>query len=101
MRLKTVEIKMKRLFNEHLKRNVITLSGSWRFALDPENVGMKNGWQNGLPEYETVIVPSVWNNELRLLNYEGLGWYETSFVSNGGTVMLEFESVMTMLIAFE
>ena len=86
---------MKRLFDEHLKRNVITLSGSWRFALDPENVGMESGWQNGLPTYDTVIVPSVWNNELRLLNYEGLGWYETSFTSSGGTAMLEFESVMT------
>ena len=86
---------MKRLFNEHLKRNVITLSGAWRFALDPEMRGLENGWQNGLPKYETVITPSVWNNELGLLNYEGLGWYETSFISNGGTVMLEFESVMT------
>jgi beta-glucuronidase len=86
---------MKRLFNEHLKRNVITLSGAWRFAPDPENAGLDNGWQNGLPKYETVIVPSVWNNELGMLNYEGLAWYETSFVSDGGTLMLEFESVMT------
>ena len=86
---------MKRLFNEHLKRNVITLSGAWRFATDPKNAGLDNGWQNGLPKYETVIVPSVWNGELGMLNYEGLAWYETSFVSDGGTLMLEFESVMT------
>ena len=86
---------MKRLFDEHLKRNVITLSGAWHFATDPDCVGLEKGWQNGLPSYETVIVPSVWNNELRLLNYEGLGWYEKKFQTNGGTIMLEFESVMT------
>ncbi|MBQ8164113.1 MAG: beta-glucuronidase [Clostridia bacterium] len=86
---------MKRLFNEHIKRNIIELSGAWRFLLDPDNIGEDNGWQNGLPDGETVIVPSVWNNELGHLNYEGCGWYEKKFITNGGTLLLQFESVMT------
>lgn len=86
---------MKRLFNEHLKRNVIDLSGAWRFLLDTENDGEAQGWNNGLPNGETVIVPSVWNNELRLLNYEGCGWYEKKLKTTEGTLLLEFESVMT------
>ena len=87
---------MKRLFSEHLKRNVIELSGTWRFLADQDNKGEEKGWQNGLPGGDTIIVPSVWNNELGLLNFEGCGWYEKSFISNGGTIMLEFESAMTL-----
>ena len=86
---------MKRLFKEHEKRNVIDLDGNWQFKLDRDNVGEKEGWQNGLTDSETVIVPSCWNNELRLLNYEGLAWYEKKFITNGGTLRLEFGSVMT------
>jgi len=86
---------MKRLFNEHRTRDVIELSGVWSFKLDAENKGVDGNWQNGLSDAETTIVPSCWNNELRLLNYEGAVWYEKSFDTNGGTLMLEFESVMT------
>ena len=87
---------MKRLFSEHLKRSIIELSGTWRFLADQDNKGEEKGWQNGLPNADTIIVPSVWNNELGLLNFEGCGWYEKSFISNGGTIMLEFESAMTL-----
>ena len=86
---------MKRLFNEHEKRKVTSLSGAWKFSFDPEKKGMKEGWQNGLPCGETVIVPSVWNNELRNLMFEGWGWYEKKFKTQGGTLYFEFESVMT------
>ena len=86
---------MKRLFDEHKIRNVIDLNGTWSFKLDPDNVGEAEGWQNGF-DGETVVVPSVWNNELRLLNYEGCGWYMRKFDTEGGTLLLEFESVMTL-----
>ncbi len=86
---------MKRLFANHYKRNVIELSGAWKFLLDPDGVGESEGWQNGLPSGETVIVPSVWNNELGHLNFEGCGWYERKFTTKGGTLLFEFESVMT------
>ena len=87
---------MKRLFSEHNIRISTELSGAWKFLLDPNDVGENEGWQNGLPSGETVIVPSVWNNELRLLNYEGAAWYEKKFRTNGGTLRFEFESVMTL-----
>ena len=86
---------MKRLFNEHVKRSVLDLDGAWRFRTDPDDVGEAEGWQNGLSDAQTVIVPSVWNNELGMLCYEGLGWYEKKFVSTESTLYLEFGSVMT------
>lgn len=86
---------MKRLFNEHAKRKVIDLNGSWLFKLDENKIGENEGWQNGLTDAEIVTVPSCWNNELGLLNYEGMAWYEKKFLTNGGTLRLEFGSVMT------
>ncbi|MBQ9120782.1 MAG: beta-glucuronidase [Clostridia bacterium] len=86
---------MKRLFSEHITRKVTDLSGSWRFLTDPKDEGEKNGWAGGLPSGETVIVPSQWNNELGLLNYDGSAWYEKRFYTDGGTLRFEFESVMT------
>ena len=86
---------MKRLFNDHVKRGVTELSGAWRFLTDPQCVGLKENWYLGLPDGETVIVPSVWNNELGMLNYEGACWYEKTFYTEGGTLLFEFESVMS------
>ena len=87
---------MRRLFDEHVKRNVIDLNGTWGFKIDRDNVGEAEGWQNGLPCGDETTVPSCWNNELRLLNYEGCCWYERKFRTEGGTLLLEFESVMTL-----
>ena len=86
---------MKRLFDEHKLRKVTSLDGAWKFTLDPDKKGISEGWQNGLPVGETVIIPSVWNNELRNLMFEGWGWYEKKFTANGGTLFFQFESVMT------
>lgn len=87
---------MKRLFKEHEIRNVIDLNGNWLFLTDPDNKGEENGWQAKLPsEAKTVIIPSLWNNELGLLCYTGKAWYEKQFKTQGGTLRLEFGSVMT------
>lgn len=86
---------MNRLFAEHKKRVVIDLCGAWKFRIDPDDIGENEGWYKSLPEGETVIVPSTWCNELGLLTYEGCGWYEKKFETNGGTLCLEFGSVMT------
>lgn len=91
---------MKRLFNEHIVRCVSELSGAWKFKADKEDVGEKEGWEKGSFGGESVIVPSVWNNELGLLNYDGAGWYEKKFYSQGGTLLFEFESVMTKADVF-
>ena len=86
---------MKRIFNEHLIRKATSLDGSWKFSIDPSDVGEKEGWQKKLPSGDTVVVPSCWNNELRLLNYTGAAWYEKEFYTDGGTLRFEFESVMS------
>ena len=86
---------MNRLFNTHETRKTYDLNGNWLFKIDSDNIGEAEGWQNGLTDAETVIVPSCWNNELRLLNYEGCAWYERKFKTSGGTLRLEFGSVMT------
>jgi len=52
---------MRRLFDEHTKRKVTYLDGSWKFIADPENIGEANNYQCGLGDVKTVIVPSVWN----------------------------------------
>ncbi len=86
---------MRRLFDEHIKRQVTYLDGSWKFLLDRDNSGESKSWENGLQNADTVIVPSVWNSELGLLEYEGVAWYEKEFFFGGGTARIVFEAVMT------
>ena len=90
---------MKRLFDQHKVRKTVDLNGAWKFKLDPDNVGEKECWWTGLNESETVIVPSCWNNDLRLLNYEGMAWYQKEFeITNEDSIaslLFEFGSVMT------
>lgn len=86
---------MKRAFNQHIVRRTADLSGIWRFLQDSDGIGEKNGWYKGLPDGASVAVPSVWNNDIGLLNYEGACWYEKRFYTESPTVRLEFESVMT------
>ena len=87
---------MIRLFKEHEIRRTHDLCGVWQFKLDPDKIGTENGWENGFDDGKTVIVPSVWNTELGLLNYEGAVWYQKKFQFAGGTLRIEFESVMTL-----
>ena len=90
---------MRRLFDEHKIRKTVDLNGSWKFKLDPDNVGKEQGWFNGWSDGETVIVPSCWNNELRLLNYEGAAWYQREFeiteADGCPDLLFNFDSVMT------
>lgn len=54
-------------------RNRLDLSGIWDFKIDPDEVGEKEGWFNGLSEARPVAVPSSWNEQYEeLLNYLGL-----------------------------
>jgi len=85
-----------RLFTEHKKRKVQSLDGAWQFATDPDNSGLENAWYRNMPKYaESVIIPSVWNTRLGLLEYEGIAWYSRSFYTEGGTLRFVFEAVMT------
>lgn len=91
---------MKRLFNDHNIRNVIDLNGAWLFKADPDKSGVDLGWGGGLPCGETVTVPSCWNTHLGMYNYEGVCWYQKKFVTDGGTLFIEFGSVMTQAMVW-
>ena len=87
---------MNRLFSDHKKRRVIDLDGGWLFIKDEQDEGREKGWCSRLPDGACrVTVPSLWNNELGMLNYEGACWYEKRFYTEGGTLRFVFESVMT------
>ncbi len=85
---------MKRYFDDHYVREVISLDGGWKFLCDKENIGESQKYTLGLPHGKTVIVPSVWNNQLDLYTYFGTCWYEKDFYFEG-TAKLVFEGVMT------
>jgi beta-glucuronidase len=86
---------MGRLFEEHHIRKTKSLDGSWKFACDPSDCGKNEEWYNGIPDGETVVVPSVWNTQQGLLTYEGVCWYEKEFYTDGGCLRLSFGAVMT------
>lgn len=86
---------MSRMFLTHHIRRSESLDGAWRFCIDPDSLGEREGWQCGLPKFESVIVPSVWNTKLGLLDYEGAAWYERDFYTAGGTLRFAFGAVMT------
>lgn len=85
---------MTRLFKRNTKRNTYLLDGVWKFKLDPEKVGLVEKWFENFPE-DTVdmIIPSCWNNELGLYDYEGLAWYKTTFKTTKENINLQFHGI--------
>jgi len=84
---------------ESRTRSTRDLSGLWRFRLDPDDVGEKQGWQNGLSGWRTIAVPASWQelfDDAR--NYVGTAWYETEFQIDpawrGRALRLRFGSVV-------
>lgn len=84
-----------RLFSEHSIRRVDSLDGAWQFSIDPSGIGENDNWNFEIPNSKTVIVPSVWNTQLDLLDYEGVAWYSKKFFTVGGTLRFCFGAVMT------
>ncbi|WP_241781621.1 hypothetical protein [Paenibacillus sp. DMB5] len=67
---------MLRTFRQHNIRVIKLLDGPWDFAKDPLNVGLEEKWFERFPHSpQTLYVPSCWNNELGMYEYEGAGWY--------------------------
>lgn len=91
---------MIRLFDEHLKRRVTLLDGAWMAEADPRGDGAARGLAESLKNAHRVTVPSVWNTELSMLEYEGVVWYEKQIYTEGGTVRLRFGAVMTAAKVF-
>jgi beta-glucuronidase len=58
-------------------RQTIPLSHRWRFALDKENIGIREGWyKQGIPVYREVSLPHTYNIESGTETYRGAAWYE-------------------------
>jgi hypothetical protein len=56
----------------------LSLSGSWRFATDPDAIGHTQGWeQEGFDDddWQGVVVPHTWNVMPEHVNYVGIAWY--------------------------
>ena len=87
---------MGRYFDEHKIQNVYSLNGTWDFCTDPDRIGDNEKWYLKLPTAEHVTVPSVWNTQMGLLEYEGAAWYQKQFYCDGGCIRLKFDSVMTL-----
>jgi beta-glucuronidase len=65
-------------------RNAVNLSGIWNFKKDPNGVGEKEQWYNGLADARSIAVPGSYNEQLEdIRDYLGYVWYEkTAFVTN-------------------
>jgi hypothetical protein len=78
----------------------LSLSGAWRFAIDPDTSGQARGWAE--PEFDdstwmAVTVPHTWNVMPDHYNYDGIAWYRRSFtlpaIARHGHLRLRFEAV--------
>lgn len=87
---------MVRTFREHHTRRTELLDGPWDFVKDPLNIGVQDKWYNRFPHpSQSVYVPSCWNNELGLYEYEGIGWYrKTIHIENTHNIRLIFHAVL-------
>jgi beta-glucuronidase len=84
----------------------LSLSGEWRFAVDPGEVGEKGGWATpGFDDstWTTVTVPHTWEvmaehtDVFHPLDYDGVAWYRCIFTPptevQDAHLRLRFEAV--------
>ncbi|MCW3807049.1 beta-glucuronidase [Plebeiibacterium marinum] len=59
-------------------RNVLDLSGMWKFKKDSANIGEQQAYYNGLTNCRTISVPGSWNAQFDdMRDYLDWVWYET------------------------
>ncbi|AEH39116.1 glycoside hydrolase family 2 protein [Halopiger xanaduensis] len=60
-----------------------SLDGEWLFEVDPDGIGMTEGWQTELAMWLTeanpVDVPHSWQEDDGLRGYTGTAWYNRTF----------------------
>ncbi|GGJ08411.1 hypothetical protein GCM10010885_16900 [Alicyclobacillus cellulosilyticus] len=76
------------------------LNGAWRFAFDPEDVGLAQSWPvDGPPGERTIVVPFSWASPLSGIGEDvrGVGWYTRDVAwqpqHRDGRVILRFGAV--------
>ncbi len=85
---------MIRLFERHRKRCTYCLDGIWKFKTDPAGRGEKEEWYKHFPgDAVDIVVPSCWNNELGLYEYEGKAWYAKKFRTRSENINILFHGV--------
>ncbi len=63
-----------------MKRMEQILDGTWKFLIDPKNVGEQEEWYGqGMPEAKNVHIPHTWNVEPKTVDYRGIAWYKYEF----------------------
>ncbi|MEK4480908.1 MULTISPECIES: glycoside hydrolase family 2 TIM barrel-domain containing protein [Paenibacillus] len=87
---------MLRTFSEYQIRRTALLDGPWDFMKDPLNTGVQEKWFERFPHsWQSLYVPSCWNNELGMYDYEGVGWYRKKIQTvNSQHVRLIFHAVL-------
>mgnify|MGYP005851833899 CR=1 FL=1 len=72
--------------------NLLHLSGIWKLARDPQNVGRAERWfEAPRPEAEDVPVPGIIQQVFS--GYHGVAWYWLSFANDldvGGSMPAQF-----------
>jgi len=64
--------------NSH--RQVIELFDFWDFRFDPQDSGIKSGWQTGFSDGRPIAVPASWNDQFEDgRDFLGPAWYQTEF----------------------
>lgn len=61
----------------------LPLTGSWRFAIDPEQIGETGNWASvdfDDSAWREVTVPHTWNVMPDHARYEGIAWYRRLFI---------------------
>jgi len=69
-------------------RTETSLSGEWKFALDPVDVGVEQEWFKpglALERWDKVVVPHCFSADPRYRNFTGPTWYLRKFVQPGTT----------------
>jgi beta-galactosidase/beta-glucuronidase len=67
--------------------DTVPLSGSWRFAVDPESIGMAQGWADASFDdgaWTEVTVPHTWGVMEAHATYDGSAWYRRTFTLPAG-----------------
>jgi beta-glucuronidase len=61
-------------------RSKIPLDGFWKFRIDKDLVGERDGWFNGFNSHDLVYVPSSWNEQNPDWDqFSGVAWYQKDF----------------------
>lgn len=87
-------------FFDSSDRDTIVLDGPWRFRLDPEDRGLRDGWQvSDTADWQCVDLPSTFNAASSpWADYHGIAWYARDFeipeIAGGRLARLVFDGVL-------